>query len=240
MFGQRFQIGDLGTVAFLVVLEALLSADNALVLAIFVRHLSPGDQKKALFYGLAGAFALRTTAILLAAYIINFWWLQLIGALYLLYLPIKHFVKASQPSGPDEKGGMGFWLTVVYLNLIDTAFALDSVIVAVAVVDTVKHADKLWVVIAGATIGIVILRFAANAFIRLLEKYPRLDHVAYALVGWAGLKLLFIAGHSFERLFDKMPDREFPEMPPIVFWGGMGLIAIGGGLLAMRRRQPGR
>lgn len=238
MFGQRFQTGDIATIGFLVVLEALLSADNALILAILVRHLSHTDQKKALFYGLAGAFALRTAAILLAAFIINFWWLQLIGAIYLLYLAIKHFVdRHAAAKGGKPVKHMSFWATVVYLNVVDTAFALDSVIVAVAVVDTVRHADKLWVVIAGAIIGIVILRFAANAFIKLLEKYPALDHVAYSLVGWAGVKLLFISAHSFEKLFNAIPG-DFPELPPVVFWGGMALIAIGGSLLAMRRNRP--
>jgi YkoY family integral membrane protein len=235
MFGQTFQFGDIGTIAFLVLLEALLSADNALVLAILVRHLSRAEQKKALFYGLGGAFVLRTAAILLAAYIINFWWLQAIGALYLLYLPIKHFVDVHKDQAESERKKMGFWATVVYLNVVDTAFALDSVIVAVAVVDTVRNPHKLWVVIAGAVIGIVILRFAANAFIRILEKYPRLDHVAYGLVGWAGVKLLFIAGHSFERIYHTFPF-DIPEMPPVVFWAGMALIAIGGSLLATRRK----
>src|SRR5687768_9267791 len=111
MFGQNFQLGDTGTVAFLVLLEALLSADNALVLAIMVRHLPKEQQKQALLYGLGGAFVLRTAAILLAAFIINFWWLQLIGAVYLLYLAIKHFIEHGKPV---EEGGkkMGFWATV--------------------------------------------------------------------------------------------------------------------------------
>lgn len=237
MFGQKFQLGDIGTVAFLVVLEALLSADNALVLAILVRHLPKDQQKKALLYGLGGAFALRSAAILLAAFIINFWWLQLLGALYLLYLPIKHFVETRKTEDENGKKKMGFWATVVYLNIVDTAFALDSVIVAVAVVDTVRHPDKIWVVIAGAVIGIVILRFAANYFIRLLEKYPALDHVAYALVGWAGVKLLFISGHSFATWMDKRGQKlpfTIPEMPSFVFWAGMALIAIGGTMLALR------
>lgn len=233
MFGQRFQFGDLGTIAFLVVLEALLSADNALVLAIVVRHLPPEEHKKALFYGLGGAFALRTAAILLAAFIINFWSLQAIGAIYLLYLPIRHFIdhhKAAEPHGKQA----GFWATVVYLNLIDTAFALDSVIVAVAVVDTVRHSDKLWVVIAGAILGIILLRFAANGFIRLLEKFPRLDHVAYLLVGWAGVKLLMVSAHSFERRFDLVIG-DIPEIPLLLFWSGMGLIAGIGSFFAMRK-----
>jgi YkoY family integral membrane protein len=234
MFGQTFQPTDLGTVAFLVLLEGLLSADNALVMAIFVRHLSHEDQKKALFYGLGGAFALRTTAILLAAYIISFWWLQLGGAIYLIYLPIKHFLASRNSSEMLDRKPMPFWTTVVYLNLVDTAFALDSVIVAVAVVDTVKHPDKLWAVIAGAVVGIILLRFAANAVIGLLERFPRLDHVAYLLVGWAGIKLLFIAAHSFERVFDLIPG-EIPEVPPILFWGGIGFIAMIGSVIVIRQ-----
>lgn len=241
-FGQSFVASDLATIGVLLVLEALLSADNALVLAILVRHLGRTEQKKALMYGLLGAFILRAAAIILATYIIAFWWLQAIGALYLIYLPVKHFVDLSKESSGHEGKKMGFWATVVYLNLVDLAFALDSVIVAVAVVDTVKHPDKVWVVIAGAIIGIILLRFAASFFIRLLEKYPLLDHVAYLLVGWAGIKLFFISGHSFEIWYSKRNDGatlpfHIPEMPTWLFWIGMGVIAIGGSFLAVRHSR---
>jgi YkoY family integral membrane protein len=211
-----------------------------------VRHLGKKEQKRALMYGLGGAFVLRTLAIVLAASIIKFWWLQLIGAGYLMYLPIKHFISYSKGKETQGKEGMGFWPTVVYLNLVDLAFALDSVVAAVAVVDTVKNPDKLWVVVAGAIIGIVLLRFAASFFIRILEKYPVLDHVAYLLVGWAGLKLLLISGHSFEIWLEKArPGTALPfivpEMNPFVFWGGMALISIGGTLIALRHpaEEPG-
>lgn len=242
MFNQTFASNDLFQIGVLVVLEALLSADNALVLAILVRHLAKEDQKKALMYGLLGAFVLRAGAIILATYIIAFWWLQLIGALYLIYLPVKHFVKAASGGGHQDGKQMGFWATVVYLNLVDLAFALDSVIVAVAVVDTVKHPDKVWVVIAGAIIGIVLLRFAANYFLRLLERFPALDHVAYLLVGWAGVKLFFISGHSFDRWYTSSGRGELPfhvpEMPTWLFWVGMAIIATFGTLYAVRSAKP--
>lgn len=241
MFGQSFVVHDLYQVAVLVLLEALLSADNAIVLAILVRHLPQQVQKKALMYGIAGAFVLRTIAIMLAAFIINFWWLQALGAAYLLYLPVKHFISVAQGKGHTEGKQMGFWATVVYLNLVDTAFALDSVIVGVAVVDTVRHPDKLWVVVAGAIVGIILLRFAAGYFIRLLAKYPFLDHVAYALVGWAGVKLAFIATHTFETWYAKRNGANpfpfyIPELPQWLFWGGMALIAIGGSIIAFRKK----
>src|SRR5687767_13770119 len=104
MFDQTFVLSDLATVGVLILLEALLSADNVLVLAILVRHLPKEEQRRALMIGLGGAFMLRTAAILLAAFIIAFWWLQLLGALYLLFLPIKHFIDVARGGhGPEGK-----------------------------------------------------------------------------------------------------------------------------------------
>ena len=88
---QTFEYGDIWTCIFLVLLEGLLSADNAVVLATIAKNLPLEFQRKALTYGIAGSLLLRFIAILFASYIIKLWWLQAIGALYLLYLPVKHF-----------------------------------------------------------------------------------------------------------------------------------------------------
>src|SRR5512134_768328 len=82
---------DLVTVGLLVVLEGLLSADNAMVLAVLVLGLPKKEQKQALRYGIIGAFAFRIIAILLAVYLIQIRVVMLIGAAYLLYLPYTHF-----------------------------------------------------------------------------------------------------------------------------------------------------
>ncbi len=241
--GQVFEFSDLGKIALLVLLEALLSADNALILAIIVRHLPKDQQKKALFYGLAGAFILRILAIFLAAVILNFWWLQVLGAFYLIYLPIKHFVKHSQGGGHKGAEGAGFWMTVIYADFADLIFAIDSVLVAVAVIDVVHHPGKIWVVYAGAIIGIILLRFAAGYCLRLLEKYPVLDHIAYLLVGWAGVKMLFVGGHTFVSWYDKANPKSplgwtVPELHPGIFWGGMAAIVAGGLYIAMKNPAP--
>ncbi len=234
MFGQTFQPSDLAGVGALVVLEALLSADNALVLAIMVRHLPKDEQKKALFYGLGGAFVFRLLAIVFAAVVLKQWWLQGLGAIYLLAVPIKHFL--SQRGGPDKVKPVGasFWATVIAVEITDIAFAVDSVLAGVTFVD--NKTDKLWVVYFGAVIGIVLLRFAAGQFIRLIEKYPVLDHVAYALVAWVGVKLAFLTVNSFEAQHPRALSFEFPEMPTVVFWSVLILIAGGGGFWASRKQ----
>ncbi|MBS1704679.1 MAG: TerC family protein [Armatimonadetes bacterium] len=231
MFGQTVQLADFAVVAVLVGLEILLSADNALVLAIMVKHLPKKLQQKALLYGLGGAFVFRLIAILFAKQIMALWWLQAIGAVYLLILPIKHFVKKS--AGKDVKPvGSSFWGTVVAVEVTDIAFAVDSVLAGVAVV---KSQDKIWVVYLGAIIGVIALRFAAGYFVRLLERFPALDHVAYLLVGWVGVKLSFMAGHNYgvnEVKLGRTPAFSVHELSPAIFWGVLALIAVAGATYA--------
>lgn len=231
MLGQTFETGDIASIAALVLLEGLLSADNALVLAIMVRHLPKEDRQRALLYGLGGAFFLRLAAILLASYVLHLWWLQAAGALYLLSMPIKHFVSHSQ--GKKAKPvGASFWMTVLMVELTDVAFAVDSVLAGVSFVDNQR--DKIWVVYSGAMIGILLLRFAAGIFIKLLDRYPVFDHVAYVLVGWVGAKLAVLAAHSVDRVHPAWIAGYVPEMHPGLFWSVLALIIVAGALIAIR------
>ena len=133
------QLSDFVTIGLLVLLEGLLSADNALVLAVLVLGLPRSEQKKALRYGILGAFAFRAVATALAAYLIDVAWVKLIGAAYLLYLPYAHFREKPQegqqrtfkPARP-WLGLTAFWATVVKVEFTDVVFAIDSILVAVA------------------------------------------------------------------------------------------------------------
>ncbi len=241
MFGQTFQPSDLAGVGALVLLEALLSADNALVLAIMVRHLPKKFQQKALLYGLGGAFVFRFIAIIFASVVLNQWWLQALGALYLFALPVKHFLQKSGGDHAVKKVGGGFWQTVIAVELTDIAFALDSVLAGIGFISRPGKGvmeDKIWVVYAGAIIGIVLLRFAASLFIRLLERFPVLDHVAYILVGWVGVKLFFHSAAKFQLLNPQALPFHVPHMPEAVFWVGLGTIAVVGAVIAYLNRVP--
>lgn len=241
---QSFEFTDLPFIGILILLEGLLSADNALVLAIMVKHLKGKDRQKALVYGLVGAFVFRAVAILSASWLISFWWLQTIGAFYLIFITVKHFW--AQRGASDLNGGTGpkpstasFWKTVFLVEVTDIAFAVDSVLVAVSYV---SGPDKVWVVYAGAIVGVVLLRFAAGWFTKILDKFPALEHMAYALVGWAGVKLFVMSLHNFEITAEKnrLPVRlqfHVPEMSPVLFWSVMAAIIAGGTWIAVRNRR---
>lgn len=222
---------DLVIVGTLIVLEGLLSADNALVLALLVRHLPKQEQHKALLYGLIGAFVLRGIGIALARIIITLWWLCGLGAGYLLWLCLKHFLHRGKEEGEAvAPTGPGFWRTVITVEFTDIIFAVDSILVAVALVN---DPNKIWIVYTGGFLGIVMLRLAAGFFIRLVRKYPTLDNTAYALVGWAGAKL---AGTTVE-LYGKNYGVAVPHlMPKPLFWGVFVLIVVVGVWTSLRNK----
>jgi YkoY family integral membrane protein len=231
--GQTGEVRDLASVAALVVLEALLSGDNALVLAIMVKHLPREEQKKALLYGLGGAFVFRLIAILFATIILKQWWLQSIGAAYLIFIAIKHLV-GSVGEKKVKAVNRSFWATVMAVELTDIAFAVDSVLAGITFIN--NKFEKVWIVFFGAIIGIVLLRFAAGVFVRLLDKYPFLDHVAYALVAWVGIKLAFISAHTWSVTHPK--DVQVPELPTWLFWIVLLGIAGLGTWWAIKNQDP--
>jgi YkoY family integral membrane protein len=181
---------DLVTVGLLVALEGLLSADNALVMAIMVLGLPRTEHKQALRYGLLGGFAFRFLATLLAVYLIRLSLVKLLGGLYLLYLTYSHFF--GQEEGVDRrrppraKGMLGltpFWATVVRVELINLAFSIDSILVAVAM------SPKLWVVVTGGILGIVAMRLVVGQLLVLVQRYPALVDGAFIIIAWVGFKL---------------------------------------------------
>jgi YkoY family integral membrane protein len=182
--------GDFLTIALLVLLEGLLSADNALVLAMLVLGLPRKDQKKSLRYGIAGAFAFRIIAVTLAIHLIRVAWIKLVGAVYLMYLAYQHFFAAGGTEARREikparpwLGLSAFWATVVKVELTDVVFAVDSILVAVAM------SPKTWVVITGGLLGIVTMRMVIGKLLSLVRRYPALVDGAFIIIAWVGAKL---------------------------------------------------
>src|ERR1044071_943325 len=176
---------DFVTIALLVALEGLLSADNAMVLAVLVLGLPKAQQREALQYGIVGAFAFRIVAILLAVYLIQMQFVMLIGAAYLLWLPFNHFTghqdAAARRLGKPAEPWLGlspFWSTVAKVELTDIVFAIDSILVAVAM------SNKLWVIITGGILGVIMMRMLIGKLLAVIRRYPLLVDGAFIIITW--------------------------------------------------------
>jgi YkoY family integral membrane protein len=222
-------VSDLITIALLVALEGLLSADNAMVLAVLVLGLPRAQQQKALRYGILGAFAFRAVATAGAAYMIQILWVHLLGGIYLLYLPYQHFFghgdtgtrREFKPARP-WLGLTAFWATVVRVELTDVVFAIDSILVAVAM------SNKLWVIITGGILGIIAMRLVIGQLLALVRRYPALVDGAFIIIAWVGIKLLIEYFHGLGWIHFELPK-----------WLSMGLIVVIFGLSFLYARKHG-
>ncbi|HKT82127.1 MAG TPA: hypothetical protein VJP86_17985 [Vicinamibacterales bacterium] len=216
MFGS-VQPADFLTVALLVALEGLLSADNAMVLAVLVLGLPKEQQRQALRYGIIGAFAFRALATFLAVYLIQLDWVKLVGAAYLMYLAIHHFAstggdaegRRKPPQATSMLGLSPFWSTVVKVELTDIVFAIDSILVAVAM------SSKTWVVLAGGILGIIMMRLVIGKLISVVQRYPPLVDGAFVIIGWVSIKLLLEYLHQEDYVHFVVPK-----------WLSFGLIVL--------------
>lgn len=199
-----------GLIGTLVIMEGLLSADNALVLAVMVKHLPEKLRKRALFYGLLGAYVFRFIAIGLGVFLIKLWWVKLFGAGYLAWLSIKFFIdhyKKKKALAEAEENGEEldkhaintsgvlvrmfgvFWGTVIAVEIMDIAFSVDSVLAAFAI------SDQVWVLFLGGILGVLMMRGVAGVFLKLIDRVPELEVTAYVLILIISIKMLLTLVH---------------------------------------------
>ena len=300
MFNQVFELQDIWVVGVLIVLEGVLSIDNALVLGLLAKRVRPDQQARVLTYGLVGAFVIRLIAIGFAQYLLGWRIVKLIGGGYLVYVAVSYFYgqvfgkagekivadnqgqpslveaesgkslseerleeeleersilppperefqegdastdKNTSPAEPNcpelapradsmpvaEKLYAGFWKTILVVELTDLAFAVDSILAGIALVGAPPAGHegihpKLWVVVLGGMLGVMLMRVAAMIFIKMLERFPRFELSAYLLVLIIGSKLCLewifnTKGHEHRLDFH---DYQHPAF--ITFWSAM-------------------
>jgi YkoY family integral membrane protein len=207
-------VASLAVIANLILIESLLSVDNAAVLATMVMKLPEHQRQKALRYGIIGAYVFRGLALLFAALLIKIWWIKPLGGLYLLWLTYKYFKGEETPQHEDDllerqngwlyrhtAGRLGpFWSTVILVELMDLAFSIDNVFAAVAMT------QNLLLIWLGVFIGILAMRFVAVRFLKLMEQYPFLKTSAFLVIGLLGFRL------TFEVITHNMPNSAFSRL----------------------------
>jgi YkoY family integral membrane protein len=227
---------SMAVIGNLIIIESLLSVDNAAVLATMVMDLPEHQRNRALKYGIWGAYFFRGLAMLFAAFLIKIWWLKPLGGFYLLYL-VYNYWKGKQTVKKDDDvldkqsswlyratvGTFGnFWATVALVELMDMAFSIDNVFAAVA------FTPNIILVCTGVFIGILAMRFIAQWFVRLMSKFQFLETCAFLVIAILGLKLLLsIVEHFYpESSFSKLMRSHAADVFISVLTGGIFFLPI--------------
>lgn len=221
-----FDLSDLPKVFFLAFLEIVLSADNAIVLAILASRLPENLRAKALYIGSISAFFIRAIALLILGFLIQYRFVQILGAAYLFYLSLRYFFNRGKKKKIPAEGKNSFWKIVVLIELFDIVFAIDSILAGVAFISTNNTSlfySKIWIVYVGGMIGLLGIRYAAHLFSFILKQFPKMEFSAHLMIGWIGVKLVY---------------ELFPH-PPIlgpIFWTVLALLFLLGFTKTQRRK----
>jgi YkoY family integral membrane protein len=217
----------IGLVVTLVVLEGLLSADNALVLAIMTKVLPADQRKKALFYGMWGAIVFRAVCIFGWTYIADWkylWAVKAVGALYLAYLSLKGILEKKEELEDDviedesavqkffkKFGVTPFVATIISVEIMDIAFSIDSILAAFAL------SQNFFVLIAGGILGILMMRSVAGVFTKLIERVPELEKTAFVLILLIAVKMFATVTENIGELIGQHWSSY--EAPDMLFFG---------------------
>lgn len=235
-------------------LEGLLSADNALVMGVIVKNLPKKERKRALFYGIVGAFVLRFTALFAISFVMNVWQVQAIGAVYLIYLGIKGIYKNKKQNEDDTRStssnheNPSLWKAILKVELTDLAFAIDSILAAVAIAVSLPATSlprfggmdggKFIVVFIGMAIGLACIRVAATYVVTFMKKYPIFEKAAFIIVAWVGVKLaVYTLGHPDVQLGLISESFTHSLLWKVIFWGVMLIIILISLVVVKNRRQ---
>ena len=173
----------------LISLELLLSADNAVALASLTKSLKNAkDRSRALNLGITISLVLRILLIILSSFLLKYMFIRILAGTYLIYLFIANFINQLSDNNQNEenevKDDNRFIKIVALLSITDLAFSIDSITTAVAI------SDQYILVIIGAIIGVIALRFTSAIFLRLLDYFLNLEMAGYVAILIIGIKLI--------------------------------------------------
>ncbi|MFC7280361.1 TerC family protein [Apilactobacillus apinorum] len=201
LYGPFFDLNNWHNVIFsedawviilsLVLIECILSVDNAVVLATQAQALpTKKEQEESLFYGLWGSYIFRFLIIGLGVFLIHIWEIKVVGGLYLFYLVFDHFAHSNKPKrsmfkqSSQQSSRKRFWMTVAQIEFMDIVFSVDSVLAALAI------SENPVIVLIGGLIGILCMRGIAEVIMLVMKRVPELKTMAYVLIGVIALKLI--------------------------------------------------
>jgi YkoY family integral membrane protein len=188
----------LSVIASLVVIEGLLSVDNVLGIAALAMDLPPAQQKRAIRLGMIGAYAFRVVALLMVSVLIAHTWVRWLGAGYLIYLMSSHLSKPGDGEAVDADGdgkpdlsSVPFSTVLTQIAIMDLSLSIDNVIAAVGLAPKVDGQTIMWPIYVGVLIAILALQLIAPHAVKLLERFPIMEPVAFILIGFVGCLLAF-------------------------------------------------
>lgn len=201
----------------IILLDIVLSGDNAVVIALACRKLAPEQRKKAILIGTAGAIGLRVILTIIAVWILGIPFVKFIGGLLLLYIAWD-LLKAGDEN-PDVKGNTGLMAAVRTIIVADFVMSLDNVLAIAGVAD-----GHVGLAALGLLVSIPIIIFGSQVIMKLMEKLPILVWLGALLIAYTAGEMMVSDKYGHKYLVDAL----FPQMDWIVPIAMMVILVVVG------------
>ncbi|MBN9090758.1 MAG: TerC family protein [Reyranella sp.] len=210
----------------IIIVNVVLSGDNALVIALACRNLPKKHQKPAILIGSAGAIILRIIFVLIVDQLLKIGYLKLIGGLLLVWIGVK-LVQGEEEGGDGVKGEGSMWAAVRTIIIADAVMSLDNAIAIAAA----AHGDTTLIVL-GLIISIPLIIFGATLIMLLLNRFPIIVVAGGGLLGWIAGEVLATDPAYAEWLAARLPNAK-----TIFEIGGAVLVVAVGYALQWRAKR---
>ena len=170
----------------IIVIDLLLSGDNAVVIALACRNLAPEQRKQGILYGVIGAILLRVVLTFFAVSLLSLPYLKLVGALLLIWIGIKLILPEEEGHGEDNvKADTHLWGAVKTIVIADFVMSLDNVLGVAAA----AHGNAMLLVF-GLLVSIPLIAWSSQLVLKLIDRFPFIIYAGGALLGYVAGEML--------------------------------------------------
>jgi YjbE family integral membrane protein len=225
---------DWSAILQIILIDILLGGDNAVVIALACRNLPARQRRLGIFWGAAGAVALRVVLIVFAVTLLRWPLLKLVGGLLLLWIGIKLIAPANGHGTVDIQANDKLWAAVKTIIVADLVMSFDNVVAIAGVAEQADPAHQVGLIVFGLLVSVPFIVYGSQIILRLLDRFPVIVLIGGALLGWIAGGL--ITGDVV--LQGIVPDSRWTA--PVAGALGAVLVVAWAKVLERRRRHPRR
>ena len=180
----------------IIMIDLLLSGDNAVVIALACRNLPLEQRKKGIFYGVIGAIGLRVLLTFFAVNLLSLPYLKLVGALLLIWIGVKLILPEEEHGEGNVKADTHLWGAVKTIIIADFVMSLDNVLGVAAA----AHGNA-WLLVFGLLVSIPLIAWSSQLVLKLIDRFPIIIYAGGALLGYVAGEML-VSEALFKPLLD--------------------------------------
>ena len=169
----------------IIMIDLLLSGDNAVVIALACRNLPPEQRKKGILFGVSGAIGLRIVLTFFAVSLLALPYLKLIGALLLLWIGIKLILPEEEHSADNIQATNRLLGAVKTIIIADLVMSLDNVLGVAAAAK-----GNVWLLVFGLLISIPMIAWSSQLVLKLIDRFSFIVYAGGALLGYVAGEML--------------------------------------------------